>query len=581
MNILTMDLTRGVTGLRTAEDRFVEEYAGGRGTAVRLVFDLMKSGQEALDPASPIVFATGPLTGTPFPMGGRFMAAAKSPLTNTIFSSSCGGRLGVYLRKSGIDVLVVTGAAARPSYLAIEDGDARLLDASPIWGKEKAHVKEYLRERHGRDVSVMLIGKAGETKVLFANIENDGRYLGRGGLGAVLGSKNLKAVVVSGRARPKIGIPDAEQFSFLAYECKKWLSANPVTSQALPVFGTGVLFNLMRETGMLSVKNYGQAASLESSALSGEMVTSRLLRRRRACPFCPVACGRVTRYGDGPEYESLWSLGANLLVHDLEEVARLNGLCNEVGMDTISAGAVIAQAGELAEKGIADMPKTVYGNPGAIARLIGQIAERTGPGAILSLGTRKMAEHLETTDGEAHVKGLELPAYDPRGAYGNALGYATSNRGGCHLPGYLIGTEILGIPKLLDRFAVQGKASLLALNQNAFAFMDTMILCRFAAFAVPTDYYARIASAASGRKTSWEESLRIGERIWNLERLFNLREGVEADGLPARLTTFPLEEMLQEYYAFRGWDEKGVPTGEKLGELGLTIDDGRTKGVDR
>ena len=180
-----------------------------------------------------------------------------------------------------------------------------------------------------------------------------------------------------------------------------------------------------------------------------------------------------------------------------------------------------------------------------------------------------MAEHFEITDEEAHVKGLELPAYDPRGAYGNALGYATSNRGGCHLPGYLIGTEILGIPKLLDRFAVQGKASLLALNQNAFAFMDTLILCRFAAFAVPTDYYARIASAATGRKTSWEESLRIGERIWNLERLFNPREGVGADRLPTRLTTFPLDQMLQEYYAFRGWDEKGVPTGEKLRQLGI------------
>lgn len=496
------------------------------------------------------------------------MAAAKSPLTGTIFSSSCGGRFGVALRRSGTDVLVVTGAAQRPIYLLVEDGAVHLKDASGLWGKEKTHVKEYLREAHGRDVSVLLIGRAGETGVLFANIENDGRYLGRGGLGAILGSKNLKAIVVSARKRRKADIADSERFSFLAYECRKWLSANPVTSQALPRYGTAVLFNLMRETGLLSVKDYQETAPLGASALSGEMLTATLLQKRKACPFCPIACGRVTKYGEGPEYETLWSLGANLLLYDLEAVARLNLLCNELGMDTISAGAVIARGCELAESGVAGMP-AAYGNAAAIEEAMLQIAERTGPGTILSLGTKQMAERLAMDDTGAHVKGLELPAYDPRGAYGNALGYATSNRGGCHLPGYLIGPEILGIPKLLDRFTVGGKASLLALNQNAFAFMDTLTLCRFAAFAVPTDYYARIANAVTGRKISWEESLRIGERIWNLERLFNLREGVEADRLPERLATFPLDAMLQEYYAFRGWDNKGVPTGKKLKELGL------------
>ncbi len=568
MNVLTLDLTNGALDLRQLETDIVDTYVGGRGVAARLLFDLVVPGTDPLDPAAPLVFATGPLTGTPFPMGGRFMAAAKSPLTNTIFSSFCGGRLGVTLRKAGVDALVITGAAVQPVYLLVERGDVRVLDASELWGKEKTHVKEYLRTRHGGDASVALIGKAGETGVLFANIENDGGYLDRGGLGAVLGSKNVKALVVSAKERRKIDVADHELFSFLSYECRKWLSANPVTSQALPRFGTAALFNLMRETGLLSVRNCREPAPVEASARSGEMGATTLLPKRRAWPFCPIACGRATRYGNGPEYDSLWALGANLLVYDLEEVARLNGLCNELGMDAISAGAAIANGCDLAQKGFADMP-AAYGNAAVVGETLMRIAERSGPGAILSLGTKRMAERYPTADEAVHVKGLDLPAYDPRGAYGHALGYATSNWGGCHLPGYLIGAEVLGIPKLIDRFAIQGKASLLALNQNAFAFMDTLTLCRFAAFAVPTDYYSRIANAVTGRKIRWEESLRIGERIWNLERLFNLREGVEADRLPDRLVTFPLEDMLREYYAFRGWDEKGVPTTGKLEELGL------------
>jgi aldehyde:ferredoxin oxidoreductase len=468
------------------------------------------------------------------------------------------------LRKSGIDVLVLTGAAARPSYVSIEDGSAHIMDASALWGRDKASVKAYLREKHGRDVSILLIGRAGETGVLYANIENDGRYLGRGGLGTILGSKRIKAVVV--RGSHKVRPADEEQFSFLAYECRKWLAANPVTSQALPELGTAALFNLMRETGLLTMKNFSEKAPYESAALSGEMLTERLLKKRRACPFCPVACGRVTRYGDGPEYETLWSLGANVALFDLEKVAELGGVCND--LDSISTGVVVGMACESAVNGTLPFP-VAYGDARAIGLLIRQIANKTGPGSVLSLGAKRMAEHYHLPDAAPEVKGLELPAYDPRGAYGNALGYATSNRGGCHLPGYFIGAEVLGIPKLLDRFALQGKAGLLANFQNAFAFMDTLILCRFAAFAVPTDYYARIASAALGTRITWEEALTIGERLWNLERLFNLREGVEADRLPEKLATFPLDRMLHEYYAVRGWDEAGVPTREKKEQLHL------------
>ncbi len=566
MKTAIIDMSRGTSMYRETDPEVAGKFVGGRGINTKLVFDLAPVGVDPLSRECPIVFGGGPLTGMPFPMGGRFMATTKSPLTGTIFSSSCGGRMGVYLKKNGIDSLVLTGAGGKPSYISIEHGEINIHSADELWGREKAYVKEYLRARHGRDVSILLIGRGGESGVSFANIENDGRYLGRGGLGAILGSKQVKAIVVKGKG--KVPIPDREKFSFIAYECKKWLSANPVTSKGLPEFGTGILLNYMREAGLLSSSNFRYPAPFESASVSGEALTDTLLKKRRACLFCPVACGRVTREGDGPEYESLWALGVNLSIHDIEKVAKLNGLCNEFGLDTISTGSVIGMAVELSEKGKLGLAAR-YGDFEKIASLITAIAERREEGSILSLGTRKLGEMFDARDMAAQSKGLEIAAYDPRGAYGNALGYATSNRGGCHMQGYLVGAEILGVPKLVDRFSSQGKGSLLALYQNISAFMDTLVMCRFASLAIPHDYYARIASVVTGAKITWEESITVGERIWNLEKLFNLREGVEEDKLPARFADVPLETLLKEYYEVRGWDEAGKPGKEVLEKLGL------------
>ena len=563
MIILTVDLERTAVHEEPIPERDVLLFFGGRGLTTKLLYD--KGAQE--DPLStPVYFGTGPLTGTPFPMGGRYEATARSPLTGTIVTSSCGGRLGISLKKAGVDVLAVRGVADGPVYLSIEKGRATIHGAADLWGREKAYVRGILRQRHGADASVVVIGKAGENGVLFANAENDGRFLGRGGLGAVLGMKRVKAIVARGKG--KIDIASKENFDFLAYESSKWLAANPVTSQGLPQFGTGILLNFMRELGLLSAKNFREPAPAGSRALSGEEVTARLLKRRRAGPYCPVACGRVTAYGDGPEYETLWALGVNLGIHDLDGVAELAALCNELGLDTISMGGSLGLACELAETG--RFPEDArWGDLEAMKRLIIECAEQRGTGGTLAIGSKRLAERAGMPHFAAQVKGLELPAYDPRGAYGHALGYATSNRGGCHLQGYLIGAETLGIPKLLDRFATSGKASLLALNQNLFAFTDSLVMCRFSSFAIPGDYFARIASAVTGRRITWEESLLIGERIWNLERLFNLREGVEDDTLPERFKTFPLEEMLREYYEIRGWDERGVPTEARLKRLEL------------
>lgn len=562
MNLATVRLDSQNVTVERIDPLVVRKFVGGRGLTSKLLFDWGPH-----DETSPVILGTGPLTGMPFPMAGRFIATAKSPLTGTIFSSCCGGRLGVYLKRQGIDVLALRGIAPKPCYLSVCEGNLEINDGEAIWGKAKAEVKGILRERHGKDCSILLIGVAGENSVPYANIENDGRFLGRGGLGALMGTMRVKAIVVHRRG-PVLSASD-EQLSFLAYEFKKLLSSNPVTSRGLPQFGTGVLLNHMRDLGLLSTKNFRDSAPVESSKISGEAVTARLLRRKRACFLCPVACGRWTRYGEGPEYETLWSLGVNLSIFELEDVAELNALCNAWGLDTISTGSVLGMACELSEKG--RLPFRVdYGDGPCMKQLIVEIAERRSRGELLALGTKMLGERTGMPDAAVQVKGLELPAYDPRGAYGQGLGYATSNRGGCHLPGYLIGSEALGIPKLVDRFAADGKASLLALNQNVAAFVDSLILCRFAAFAIPSDFYSRIASATTGDRITWEETITIGERIWNLERLYNLRHEVGEDVLPNRFADVPLKVMLKEYYEVRGWDPSGIPGPEKLKMLELS-----------
>ncbi len=568
MRIVIVDLSLGRISEESLPPSVEHQFVGARGVNAYILYRRAPTGVDPLSPLCPIVFGTGPVTGMPFPMGGRFITTTKSPLTGTIFASSCGGRLGVSLKKCGVDFLVLVGKAAVPSYILVDEKGLSVRDASSIWGQSKAVAKEFLRSRHGRQISVALIGRAGETLVSFANVENDGRFLGRGGLGAVMGSKHVKAVVVQGKSGQKIAVPDRDQFDFVRYESRKWLTANPITSRGLAQYGTSVLMNYMREAGLLSSRNYSAPAPFESAGLSGEMLADLFLKKRRACHFCPIACGRVTESGDGPEYETLWALGVNLGLYDLGRVIRLNNLCNELGLDSITTGVTIGAAIELSEKGLLPLGVS-FGDFDGVEDLIRCIAEKTGPGEALCHGSRALCRDRDAPELAPQVKGLELPAYDPRGAYGHALGYATSNRGGCHMQGNMIGAEVLGIPKLVDRFSVTGKASLLCLYQNISAFMDTLVMCRFSSFALPHDHYSRILGAATGRKVSWEASLEIGERIWNLERLFNLREGVEKDMLPKRFGEVPLEVLLKEYYEARRWDEDGTPRPETLSSLDL------------
>jgi aldehyde:ferredoxin oxidoreductase len=555
-------------------------YLGGRGIGVKILWEETPPRFDPLGEENILVFATGPLTATGIPMSGKFSASIKSPLTGTIFDSNCGGDMGVRLKGCDLDLLIISGRSSTPVYLVIDVNKSQLKNATSLWGLDIPSTKAQLRQKEGASVSILAIGPAGENLVPFACCENNGRYFGRGGLGAVMGAKRLKAIVVRGRGK-KPSIADDEKLRLVIYEMKTWLEANPITSQGLPHFGTGVLMNVMNETGILPIRNFQDVSSPNASCLSGEEVRGKILIGQKACPHCPVACGRVTstgpKKGDGPEYETLWALGANLGIYHLPLVAEANYLCNNLGLDTISTGATIACAAELADKGIVQGGMK-FDQMEKLLEMIEKIAYRRDEGNLLAEGSWKFADAHGVPEASMTVKGLELPAYDPRGAQGQGLAYATSHRGGCHLRAYMIGPEVLGVPKLVNRFDTQGKSGLVIFQQNLNAAMDSMVMCRFSSFAVGDDYYARLLAAVTGLEYEPQDLHVIGERIWNLERLFNLREGVrgDRDTLPSRFLKEPkngkvvsLKPMLDEYRRFRSWDEKGVPYNDKLKRLDL------------
>ncbi len=581
--MLEVDLTSRKHRERALTGGLLEEWLGGRGLGVRLLYE-RALGVEPFHPENPLIFTTGPLTGTPVPTAGRFSLVSRSPLTGTVFDCNSGGRWGVSLKRCGLDVLLVSGRAPEPTYLEVVPEGVRFHPAGEIWGASVSRSTAFLSRRHpGANVAV--IGPAGETGCLFAAVMNDGaRALGRGGLGAVMGSKNLKAVVVRGRRR--VNVHDRRRLDFVVSEAGRWIKANPVTAVGLPRFGTAVLVNLMNELGVFPSRNFLSSRFEGAEDISGEALEERFLVRRRACWGCPIGCGRVTRAGgmrgEGPEYETLWALGAQCGVADLERVVQAGYLCNDLGLDTISAGSVIGCCMELTERGLLEGGPR-FGDGDALLDLVEDIALGRGLGKELAAGSRRFAAIRGAPDCAMQVKGLELPAYDPRGLQGQGLSFATSNRGGCHLRAYLVGPEVLGIPKMVDRNSTLDKPGLTIFAQNLNAAVDSLVLCRFIQFALSDEYFARMLQAVTGVPYKAVDLHRAGERIWNLERLYNLGSGLDPaeDTLPSRLLEEPvkegpaagrvvlLEEMLPLYYRARGWDGEGRPLPEKLSSLDL------------
>jgi aldehyde:ferredoxin oxidoreductase len=593
-SILRIDLTSGKINTEPFPADLARMFIGGRGLATKLLADEVDPGVSPLSEANKLIFATGPLSNTTAPTGGRYMVVTKSPLTGLIASSNSGGYFGAYMKKAGYDILIFEGASPKPVYLLLGDDKVELMDAAHLWGKRVSETTDILMaEVDKKNARVACIGPAGENKVLLAAIMNDKhRASGRSGVGAVMGSKNLKAIVAYGSRKSPIVQEELMKETVKAQI--RMLKDHPVTGQGLAALGTKILDNVINENGLYPTRNFQEAQFKRIASMSGEALVDKYLVKNVACYACPIGCGRQVELpngmtGEGPEYESGWAFGPMCDIDDLNVISEANLICNDLGLDTISAGVTIAAAMELFERGfipaedLGKGPGLTFGSTEALLWYLKKMAFRDGIGDYMADGSYRLCERYGHPEVSMTVKKQELPAYDPRGVQGHGLGYATNNRGGCHVRAYLISPEILGVPEKLDPQALEGKAEWVKIFQDLTAVIDSAGLCLFTSFALGAPEYAALLNAALGESWSAEDILKIGERIWNIERKFNLDAGMDsaADTLPERLLKVPissgpnkgnvhrLPEMLPRYYEIRGWDEKGLPTAEKLAELGL------------
>jgi aldehyde:ferredoxin oxidoreductase len=582
--IVAIDLGTGVRESVAVDDATRRMFIGGRGLGVKLYTDLFPAPIDPFAPENALIFMTGPLTGTMM-TSGRYQVVSRSPLTGTICDSSSGGTFGAALKGAGLDGLIIRGKAASPVYLHVRDGDVEVRDASGLWGLDTQQTQKKIQAELGSKASAACIGPAGENLVLFAAVMNDkDRAAGRGGMGAIMGSKNLKAIAASG-GRP-VEIADPAAYKDISGRIDRAVDKNPVTGKSLQVLGTSVLVNIINAHGMFPTENFRRGVFNDAEGTSGEKIAEALLERPSACYKCPIGCGRTTRTknkrGEGPEYETVWAFGAHLGISDLAAITEANYACNELGLDTITMGSTIGCAMELCETGAWDAGFR-WGDAGGLLGWVTDTAFRRGVGAELGLGSKRLAAKCGRPELAMQVKGMEIPAYDPRGAQGMALSYATSSRGGCHMKAYMIAPEILGHPVFLDRFSTAGKAELVALFQDISAVVDSAVLCRFLQFALGISTLTEMLRVVTGLDWSDEEVMNAGRRIYTLERLFNNRAGFGRgdDTLPPRFfheefqtgssrhRLVDLDGMLDEYYAARGWDRNGVPLPRTLADLGL------------
>jgi len=592
--ILRVDLTKGEWKVEELDPKLGAKFIGGRGLGSKILFDEIDPKVDPFSPNNKLIMATGPLTGTGASAAGRYMVITKAPLTGTIACSNSGGHFGAELKFAGFDLIIFEGKAKGPVYLYIEDGKAEIRDAKSIWGKTTHETTDQILSETDMDARVACIGPAGEKLVRYACVINDKhRAAGRSGVGAVMGSKNLKAVAVKGSG--SITIANKEAFRKVTLDVFQKVKANPVTSTGLPTYGTAVLVNIINASGIFPTRNFREGVFEGAEKISGEAIVDDILVRNRACYACPIACGRVVKvtnpkyecFGEGPEYESDWSMGACCGIDNLDAIAKGNYLCDTLGFDPISAGVTIACGMELFEKGIISTKEVGrslnFGDEDAMVEMIRAIGYREGFGDALAEGSYRLGEKYGHAEYSMSVKKQEFPAYDGRGVQGMGLQYATSNRGACHVRGYLISPEILGSPQKLDPFETEEKAGWVKAFQDLTGVVDSAGLCLFNTFAFGGPEILEYLKAATGIEMSLEELMKVGERIWNLEKVFNLKAGItgKEDRLPDRLTKEPmpsgpakgkvveLGKMLPEYYELRGWDKEGVPTREKLKELGL------------
>ncbi|MBY8985811.1 MAG: aldehyde ferredoxin oxidoreductase family protein [Candidatus Lokiarchaeota archaeon] len=590
--ILNINLSSQKISVDQLDDLILSNYLGGRGLGVKLFTDIIPKGIDPFSKENPLIFSIGPVTASTVPTSGRFSLVTKSPLTNTIFHSNSGGYWGPFFKRCGYDCLIVSGKSKidDKSYIVIDGNDnIDIKDGTDLWGLKTSELVEKIREKEGKNSQVLCIGPAGENLVRISSIMNQGhRAFGRGGVGAVMGSKNLKAIVVK-NGNKKFPIQDKEYMRKLNIVALDKIRVVPTTSQGLVMFGTSALVKVINLFGMFPVKNF-QSAFTDSNTIdmvSGEKLREKYLVNSEGCYNCIIKCGRMTSTGEmsgkGPEYESLWALGPLTGIFNLKEITHANYLCNDYGLDTISTGGTIACAMEMRKNNIINNPDLEFGKHESLPNIIKTIALRDGIGDELAEGSLQFSKKYNSSKYAMQVKGMEIPAYDPRGAFGHALNYAVSSRGACHLTGFLAALEILGVPKLVDRFMINGKSDLLFLKQNQSAVEDSLVVCKFVGYALGFEFQARFLSTILHKEISSKDLITIGERIYNLERLYNFREGFskEDDTLPSRFLEIPLTEgpskgkvvplnqLLKDYYHVRQWDNNGNPTEELLERLSI------------
>jgi aldehyde:ferredoxin oxidoreductase len=605
--ILRIDLSRKIAHEEALPEKIVTDYLGGAGFAIRYLYDELKPGTPALGKDNKLIFAVGPLTATGAPCASRMAVAAKSPLTGAMGMALSGGQFPSEMKMAGYDMIIIEGRAEKPVYVSIKDGEVRFRSAARLTGMETTDSQLFIKEELGDwNYRIACIGPAGERQVPMACIVNERRAAGRKGLGAVMGSKNLKAIAVRGTRKPAVA--DAEAFKKARAAMLKLMKESPVLYSQFSKMGTPMVVDAMSEMGIYSIKNWSATGQINMVPGLGKATQDTMIIARNPCYDCPVGCSQVKLVtsgpyagylSEGPEFETTYSLGSAVGVDYLPAVIAADRLCDEYGIDTISAGVSIAWAMELYEKGIITKKDTdgidlKFGNHAAVIEMLRKIAYQEGPGALLGQGTKKASEKIGKGSGDfaMQVKGLEMPAYDVRGAKAHGLNYATSYTGADHNRGYAF-QEIFDVPvpEKVDRNAVKGKGKLTKWNQDSRSVTcDCAPMCAFlldmAVPAVACRNTADLVNAAAGTDFSEGDIWKAGERLNNVARLFNIREGFtrKDDSFPKRILNEPikagaskgqlisqadLDQMLDEYYAERGWDRDGRPTATKLKELGI------------
>lgn len=592
--MLRVDLTKGEVGETETPAVLFERFLGARGVGAHMLFHELRPHTDPLGPENKLVFLTGPLVGTLAPGANKVTVSFRSPLSETYSFSLCGGHLAPEIKFSGIDGIVVEGKSDKPVYLWIDNGTAALRDAEHLWGKQTHDTEDAIRNELGdAEIRVATIGPAGERLVRFACIQTDyHREFGRGGAGAVMGSKNLKAFAVRGSGSVKVADPEA--LERIAEDVCAELAEHP-KARLRREFGTPEMVEGTNNFGYWATRNFTTGYFDEAGRLAGSEFKAKIFIGDNSCYSCPVACGKISAVKQGPfagkviegaEFETIGMLGANCGVSDPEAITAATAICDAYGFDTMSTGVAVSLAMEAYERGIISTEETGgldlrFGNGEALIAVTQQIADRSGLGDILAEGSKRAAERFGVPDLAMHVKGQEMATYEPRGVVGMGLSYAISPKGGHHMIAPTMGLETAGDPS--RRLIPDGKAQMVVDTQRIMTIVDSLALCSSMRFVLEPESLLDLYRAVTGISLEEEDAFRIADRINNLERLFNVREGLDRkdDTLPRRLlkeamptgpsqgNTVPLNQMLDEYYDLMGWDSNGIPSEQRMQELGL------------